>query len=252
MIGCGQIRQRIAAKNGRFARIDEQPQNHKLTSLEDRKRLPIDWSQNEGSYAIAFLINLRDSHLSKSGPCWRLFLIRESRISLDGFRARLLREYRLKGRLPALAKCRNPQRSFQLFARMSWQVQEGVNFGHADSLRTVSNFYNVVARPNFSFLQHAKVESWSVMRYKQGCHPRFIHANADAVARYARLRHFKYRVTYAVSIADADLVIKKSLNSEVFSELAEGEVFTSENAFPVLIGVHLINKNGALLPAMTG
>ena len=25
-----------------------------------------------------------------------------------------------------------------------------------------------------------------------------------------------------------------------------------ENAFPVVIGVHLINKNGALLPAMTG
>src|SRR2546429_8797248 len=92
---------------------------------------------------------------------------------------------------------------------MSRQIQEGVNLGHADSLWTVGNFYNVVARPNFSFLQHAKVESWSVMRYEQGCHPRFIHANADAVARYARLCHFKYRVTNAVAIANADLVIKK-------------------------------------------
>src|SRR5947208_14782912 len=64
MIGCRQIRQRIAAKNGRFARSDEQPQNHKLTCQEDRKRLPIDWPQNEGSYAIAFLIDIRDSHLS--------------------------------------------------------------------------------------------------------------------------------------------------------------------------------------------
>src|SRR5580704_9163835 len=104
MIGCGQIRQRIAAKNRRFARIDEQPQNHKLTCLEDRKILPVDRRQNEGSYALAFLINIRDSHLSKSGPGWCLFLIRESRISLDGLRARLLREYRLKGRLPTLAK----------------------------------------------------------------------------------------------------------------------------------------------------
>jgi hypothetical protein len=82
-----------------------QAQNHKLTRLEERKRLPIDWRQNEGSYAIAFLMNIRDSHLSKAGPCWCLFLIRESRISLDGLRARLLREYRLKGRLPTLAKC---------------------------------------------------------------------------------------------------------------------------------------------------
>ncbi len=135
---------------------------------------------------------------------------------------------------------------------MSRQIQEGVNLGHADSLWTVSNFYNVVARPNFSFLQHAKVESWSVLRYEQGWHPRFIHANADAVARYARLCHFKYRITNAVSIADANLVIKKSLDGEVFSELAEDEVITSEKAFPVVIGIHLINKNGALLPTMTG
>jgi hypothetical protein len=34
-------------------------------------------------------------------------------------------------------------------------------------------------------------------------------------------------------------------------ELAEDEVFASEKAFPVLIGIHLINKNGAVLPAMT-
>ncbi|MGB9032335.1 MAG: hypothetical protein WCC27_19575, partial [Acidobacteriaceae bacterium] len=36
MVGCGQIRQRIAAKDGLFARIDEQPQNDKLPRLEDR------------------------------------------------------------------------------------------------------------------------------------------------------------------------------------------------------------------------
>jgi hypothetical protein len=89
------------------------------------------------------------------------------------------------------------------------------------------------------------------MRYEQGCHPRFIHANADAIARYARLCHFKYRITDAVAIANADLVIRKLLNGEIFSELAEDEVFTSENAFPVVISIHLINKNGALLPTMT-
>jgi hypothetical protein len=49
---------------------------------------------------------------------------------------------------------------------MSWQIQEGVNVGHTDSLWTVSNLYNVIACTNFSFLQHPKVESWSVMRYE--------------------------------------------------------------------------------------
>src|SRR5271167_1205765 len=126
---------------------------------------------------------------------------------------------------------------------MPRQIQEGVNVGHAHSLWTVSNFYNVVARPNLSFLQDAKVESWSVMLYEQGCHPRFIHANADAEACYARLRHFEYCIANAVAITNANLAIRKPVNSEVFSELAENEVFTSEKTFPVVIGVHLINKN---------
>src|SRR5271170_5186040 len=191
MIGCRQIRQRIAAKNRRFARNDEQPQDDKLTCLEKRKRLPIDWRQNEGSDASTFVMDMRDSHLSKAGPRWCLLLIRESRISRRSFGAQILLEHCLERTLPTLAECRNPQRALQLLPGMSWQIQEGVNLGHSDSLRTVSNFYNVVARPNFSFLQHAKVESWSVVRYEQGRHPRFVHANADAEARYARLRHFK-------------------------------------------------------------
>jgi hypothetical protein len=90
------------------------------------------------------------------------------------------------------------------------------------------------------------------MCYEKRRHTRFIHANADAVARHAWLRYFKCRTTDAVSIADADLVIRKSLDGEVFSELPVDEVITSEKAFPVVLGVHLINKNGALLPAVTG
>ena len=58
------------------------------------------------------------------------------------------------------------------------------------------------------------------MCYEQRWHPRFIHANTDAVACHAWLRYFKFSTTDAVSIADADLVIKKSLNSKVFSELS--------------------------------
>ena len=90
------------------------------------------------------------------------------------------------------------------------------------------------------------------MCYEQGWHPRFIHANADAVARYAWLRHFKYRITNAVSIADADLVIRKSLDGEVFSELAESKIIAAQKALPVVIGIHLVDKYGALLPTMTG
>src|SRR5580700_3370038 len=108
MVGSRQIRQRIAAKNGRFARIDEQPQDDKLTCLEDWKRLPLDRRQNKRSYAFALLMNDRDSHLSKAGPCWCLFLIRESWIPRRGFGAQVLLEHCLERTPPALAKRRNP------------------------------------------------------------------------------------------------------------------------------------------------
>jgi hypothetical protein len=140
----------------------------------------------------------------------------------------------------------------QLLAGSSGQIQEGVNVGHADSLRAVSNFYNVVARPNFSFLQHAKIESWSVMFYEQSWHPRFIRANADAVARHARLCHLEYRVTNAESIANAHLVISKSVDGEVFSELTERKITTAQEMFPVMVRIHLVDKYRALLPAVTG
>jgi hypothetical protein len=135
---------------------------------------------------------------------------------------------------------------------MSRQIQDCVNVGHTDSFWTVSSFYNVIACANFSLLQHAKVKPWSVMFYEQRWHSRFIHADADAVARHAWLRYFKLGTTDAVSIADADLVISKSLDGEVFSELAESKIATAQEALPVMVRIHLVDKYGAVLPAVTG
>ena len=122
MVSRRQIGQRIAAKNGWFAWIDEQSQNNKLTRLENRKRLSVARNQDKGSHAIAFSPDMRDSHLFETGPCWSLLLICEPGIPQNGFCTRLLYEYRLERRLPTLAQCRNPKRTFQLFARVSWQI----------------------------------------------------------------------------------------------------------------------------------
>jgi hypothetical protein len=113
----------------------------------------------------------------------------------------------LERTLPTLAKRRNPQRALQLPAGLSRQIKKGVNVGHTHSLGTVRKFCNVIARPNFSFLQHAEVESWSVMCYEQGWHARFIHPDTDAITRHTWLRYFKYRATDAVAVANADLPI---------------------------------------------
>jgi hypothetical protein len=90
------------------------------------------------------------------------------------------------------------------------------------------------------------------MRYEQGCHPRFIHANADAVARHAWLRYFKFSTTDAVSIADAHLVVRKSLDGEIFSELAVGKIVAAQKTLPVVVRIHLVDKYGAVLASVTG
>jgi hypothetical protein len=135
---------------------------------------------------------------------------------------------------------------------MSWQIQEGVNLGHTDSLWTVSNFYDVIACTNFSLLQHAKVKPWSSMCYEKRRHTRFIHADADAVARYAWLGYFKFSPTDAVSIADGHLVIRKPLHREVFAELTESKITAAQKALPVMVRVHLVDKYGTVLPSVTG
>src|SRR5208282_2550825 len=116
MIRDGQIRQRIAAKNRLFVRVEMQAQDNKLTRLKERQRLPIEWRQNEGSYAVAFLINFCDPHLSKTGPCWCSCLICESRIPHYSHGAQVLLKHCFERTPPTLAKCRNPQRALQLLA----------------------------------------------------------------------------------------------------------------------------------------
>jgi hypothetical protein len=68
--------------------------------------------------------------------------------------------------------------------------------------RNIARF-RVIVCTDFSLLQYAKVESRSVMFYEEGRHPRFIHADSDAKARHAQLRHFKVSTTDAILIADA-------------------------------------------------
>src|SRR5215472_8461815 len=134
---------------------------------------------------------------------------------------------------------------------MSGQVQKTVHVGHGDTLRTISDFHDVIARPNFSFLQHAKVKPGSMMGYEQGWHTGLIHADAHAVAGHTRLRYFEHGTTDTVLIAYRHLVIRKSLDREVFSELTESKIRAAEKAFPVMVGVHLVDKYGAMFPSVT-
>src|SRR5271165_83781 len=90
------------------------------------------------------------------------------------------------------------------------------------------------------------------MSYEQGRHTRFVHPDADAVACHAGLRYFKFSTPDAVSIADTNLAVRKSLDGEVFSELSESKIVAAQEALPVMVRIHLVNEYGAVLPAVTG
>jgi len=134
---------------------------------------------------------------------------------------------------------------------VSRQVQQGINFGHCNPFWTISEFDDVVACANFPFLQDAKVKARPSVCDEQRGHPRVIQADAHAVAGHARLCNFEYGVANAVSITNADLVIKKSFNGEVFSELAEAKIIAAEKALPIAVRVGLVDEYGALLSTVT-
>ena len=78
------------------------------------------------------------------------------------------------------------------------------------------------------------------------------HADPDAVAGDARLRDFEDGGADLVAVADADLVVAESFDGEVLAELSVDEVVSSELAFPVAVGVDLVDEDGALLAAVPG
>jgi hypothetical protein len=90
------------------------------------------------------------------------------------------------------------------------------------------------------------------MCYEQRRHTRLVHADADAVARHAWLCYFKFSTTNAVAIADAHIVISKSLDGEVFAELAESKITAAQKTLPVTARIHLVDEYGALLPTVPG
>jgi hypothetical protein len=73
------------------------------------------------------------------------------------------------------------------------------------------------------------------MSNKQRWHPRLVHADAHAVAGYARLGYFENRITDLVSVTNTDLVVRKSVNSKIFSKLAKTAIVAPKNAFPVSV-----------------
>ena len=134
---------------------------------------------------------------------------------------------------------------------MAWQVKQSIDFGDTHLFRPVGDLYDLISRTDLTFLDHPEIKSRTLMRNKQRRHLRIAHANANAVASHSRLRHLEYRATDPITIADADFIIWKAVNGQVFAKLSVLEVVPLKVLLPVSVGVELIDHHCAMFSAMS-
>jgi hypothetical protein len=133
---------------------------------------------------------------------------------------------------------------------MPGEVEERVDLRDGHLLRAGGQLDDLVAGFDVTLLQHPEVEAGAVMGDEQRRDARVVHADPDAVARDARLRDLEDRAADPVAVADADLVVAQPVDGEVLAELPVNEVVPIEFAFPVAVGVELVDEHGALLTAV--
>src|SRR5262245_21233589 len=88
------------------------------------------------------------------------------------------------------------------------------------------------------------------MRDQQSGHLRLVHTDADAVASDARLCDLEHGFADPVAVANAHLLVRQTIDSEILPELPVGEVVSTELALPIVIGVDLIDELGSVFAAM--
>ncbi len=135
---------------------------------------------------------------------------------------------------------------------MAGQIKQAIDFLDRNMLGAVGDLHDLVACADLAFFDDTAIKAWPFVRDQERRHLRVVHPYADAIAGDARLRHFEQRATDPVAISDADFVIAKAIDCEVFAELAILEVVTLEVRLPVAIGVELIDHHRTVLSAMAG
>ena len=134
---------------------------------------------------------------------------------------------------------------------MTGQVEQRIDLGDAHALGTRRALRDLVAGFDLSLLEDAEIEAGSAVRDEQRRHLRLVHADADAVAGDARLRHFEQTTTDLEVIADVHLVVRKPVDGDVFfPELPIAEVVSTEPILPIAIGRSLIDEDSAMLAAV--
>ena len=133
---------------------------------------------------------------------------------------------------------------------MVCRIEQRINFGDRDPVGAIRDLLNFVSSTNFAFRDDTAIEPWPAMRNKQGRHLGIVHANSEAIAGDAGLRHFKDRSADPVSVPNANLIVGETFDGEILSKLSVLEVISAEFALPIAVGFELINHDGTMFAAV--
>ena len=222
------------------------PQREVLAGARGGERRAVGVLEADRDHGVALALDRGDGQPAEAGPGRRRAGDGEAGVAAAGLSV----EQRAERRLPAGAEGRDPQRPEQLLARVPGEVEERVDLGDRHLLRAGGELDDLVSGLHLALLEHAEVEAGAAVGDEQGGNARVVHADPDAVAGDARLGDLEDGGADPVAVADADLVVAQSLDGEVLAELPVDEVVSSELAFPVPVGVDLVDEHGALLAAV--
>ena len=209
---------------------------------------PIGVLEADGDHGVALAVDSGDGQPAEPGPGRRRAGCRQAGVAAAGLSV----EQGSERGLPAGAEGGDPERSEQLLARVSGEVEERVDLGDRHLLRAGGELDDLVSRLHLALFEHAEVEAGAAVGDEQGGDARVVHADPDAVAGDAGLRDLEDGGADLVAVADAHLVVAQSLDGEVLAELSVDEVASSKLAFPVPVRVDLVDEHGALLAAVPG
>ena len=227
--------QRVGAQQGRGREVWAQAHGQKLPRPRGYHRLAVERHQAQRDHARALAVDLDHPHPPEAGPR-----------RLRGPAVRRLLDQLPERPLPSLAQRRDPQRANQIAARVAWQVQQAVELGHGHSLRAALDPLHHVAGPDLPLLEHPEVEAGTAVCDQQRGHPWLAHPDSDAVTGDPRLADLEQRRTDAVTVTDADLVVREPLHGEILAELPVGEIVAAEELLPVAVRVDLVDEHRAV------
>src|SRR3954447_25022788 len=243
--GVGRSRQGVVAEQRSLPLVRLHPHGDVLTRAGGRQWRAVGTLEADGDHRVALAGDRGGGQLPETAPGRGRAGCREAGVPASGPAV----EQRAERRLPAGAEGGDPERSEQLLTRMAGEVEQRVGLGDGHLLGTGDELDDLVPRFHAALFANAEGEARPVVGDEQGGNARVVHAQADAVAGDTRLRHLEDGGPDPIAVTDADCVVPESLDGEVLTELAVDEVATPELAFPVAIGVDLVDEHRSLFAA---